>query len=249
MSFCTILAACSLSPYPEEFGCEGSTDYGACMSMSDAHRAAVTGNFKGKRLTKDGEVDVDGGELEDSNDGKKMENISAASPAGLEHGLLADEHSRYEAAQYRELRRLVQQDVTPILKPPEVVRTYIVAYEADFGLSETPVLKMGEVIYSAGKPQWVVKGAQPIGGVGRPGEVGEGILVPLMEDSRWDQIPAVQLPTPTPTQTAAGARQKRVSQQQILSGALPQPNVNRQIPQKTQRNQKAVKTANQGGLR
>lgn len=124
-------------PYNENFACEGSEDYGKCVSVSGAYKEAVTGEAQGVRIGKDG---------------KAEEPTAAASPTP-KRGASA-EYGAYRTQLYRELETLISDPVTPMVKQPRVVRTLILNY----GTEEKgkPLFMPRYVFWLAEDPHWVL---------------------------------------------------------------------------------------------
>lgn len=100
-----LLGGCSvLAPYDSKFQCERSRDYGKCVDVQGAYSEALGGT-----------VEMPKAEPREAAEGQ-------APPAP------ADNFNRYKATEYGELARLIDDPVTPVVAPPKVLRTLIVAY-------------------------------------------------------------------------------------------------------------------------
>jgi conjugal transfer pilus assembly protein TraV len=133
-----------MSPYPEKFGCKNS-DHGVCISPDRAYQDAVAG-----RVSKpDPAVTND----------KKLLHAHGGNPA---HAAGKPSHGNtpppafagYRDSVYAELRGLLDQPATPMLKSPRTVRTLILPY-ADRQRPDR--LYMPRYVWSIlERPQWVV---------------------------------------------------------------------------------------------
>ena len=151
-----LLSSCAavgsiMSPYSEKFSCKNS-DHGQCILPEQAYEDAVAG----RPSRSDPAV---------TNDRKLLRTArpsSATSPASTEprhhgHSRNASSASAFEGYRdsvYRELQGLIDQPVTPMLKPPRTVRTLILPY-ADRQRPDR--LYMPRYVYSIlDAPNWVV---------------------------------------------------------------------------------------------
>ena len=134
-----------MSPYPEKFGCKNS-DHGVCISPDKAYQDAVAG-----RVSKsDPAVTSD----------KKLLHArgadQAAASARPSRGKipLPPAFAGYRDSVYAELRGLLDQPATPMLKAPRTVRTLILPY-ADRQRPDR--LYMPRYVWSIlERPEWVV---------------------------------------------------------------------------------------------
>lgn len=111
-----LLAGCSIFvPFESEFSCTADRNYGKCTDVDGAYSEALGGTLDVEYV---GANDVAKRRKKDRSEGKKS-GETAASPDGL---------SRYKQAEYEELAKLIEAPVTPVVKPPEVLRTLVVAY-------------------------------------------------------------------------------------------------------------------------
>jgi conjugal transfer pilus assembly protein TraV len=139
-----------MSPYSEKFSCKNS-DHGQCIHPDKAYEDAVAGrpSRSDPAATNDKKLLRNHGDAENPNDvsmragGKAMPGGNAA-------------FGSYRDSVYRELQGLIDQPVTPMLKPSQAVRTLILPY-ADRQRPDR--LYMPRYVYSIlDKPQWVVGG-------------------------------------------------------------------------------------------
>lgn len=133
-----------MSPYPEKFGCKNS-DHGVCISPDRAYQDAVAG-----RVSKsDPAVTND----------KKLLHAHGGNPATASgkppHGKTPPPaFAGYRDSVYAELRGLLDQPATPMLKSPRTVRTLILPY-ADRQRPDR--LYMPRYVWSIlERPEWVV---------------------------------------------------------------------------------------------
>lgn len=126
-----------MSPYSEKFSCKND-DHGQCIHPDKAYADAVAGvaSKSDPAVTRDKKLLPDG----------KQARGSVMSASGAFEG--------YRDSVYRELQGLIEQPVTPMLKPPRTVRTLILPY-ADRQRPDR--LYMPRYVYSlVERPQWVV---------------------------------------------------------------------------------------------
>ncbi|AOH85666.1 conjugal transfer protein TraV [Sphingomonas panacis] len=168
-----------MSPYSEKFSCKNS-DHGQCIHPDKAYDDAVAG----RASRSDPRV---------TNDRKLLRAQAGAdgAPAGsARRGAKADVPSPflgYRDSVYRELQGLIDQPVTPMLKPSVTVRTLILPY-ADRQRPDR--LYMPRYVYSiVDKPVWVVGGylVEPVSPAAR---------APVLDQVRERPADAVDPPTP-----------------------------------------------------
>ncbi|WP_454882987.1 TraV family lipoprotein [Sphingomonas oryzagri] len=133
-----------MSPYPEKFGCKNS-DHGVCIAPNKAYEDAVAGRVS----TSDPAV---------TNDKKLLHAHGADQAATITkppHGKAPPPaFAGYRDSVYAELRGLLDQPATPMLKAPRTVRTLILPY-ADRQRPDR--LYMPRYVYSIlERPEWVV---------------------------------------------------------------------------------------------
>ena len=130
-----------MSPYSEKFSCKNS-DHGQCIHPDKAYADAVAGVAS----KSDPAVTRDKAMLR--NKGERRSGHTVA-PAATSSGFTG-----YRDSVYRELQGLIDQPVTPMLKPPRTVRTLILPY-ADAQRPDR--LYMQRYVFSIlERPQWVV---------------------------------------------------------------------------------------------
>ena len=160
-----------MSPYSEKFSCKND-DHGQCIHPEKAYADAVAGvaSKSDPAVTRDRKL---------LRDGK-----AARGSTGTTSGAFAG----YRDSVYRELQGLIEQPVTPMLKPPRSVRTLILPY-ADRQRPDR--LYMPRYVYSlVERPQWVV---------------GDYLVVPVSPASRASVLEQVR-DRPDDGQNDAGAR-------------------------------------------
>lgn len=133
-----------MSPYPEKFGCKNS-DHGVCISPDKAYQDAVAGR-------------VSRSDPAVTNDKKLLRAHGVdpvPAPAKQGHGKAPPPaFAGYRDSVYAELRGLLDQPATPMLKSPRTVRTLILPY-ADRQRPDR--LYMPRYVYSIlERPEWVV---------------------------------------------------------------------------------------------
>ena len=170
LSGCATLGS-AMSPYSEKFSCKND-DHGQCIHPQKAYADAVAGvaSKSDPAVTRDRKL---------LRDGK-----AARGSTGTTSGAFAG----YRDSVYRELQGLIEQPVTPMLKPPRSVRTLILPY-ADRQRPDR--LYMPRYVYSlVERPQWVV---------------GDYLVAPVSPASRANVLEQVR-DRPDDGQNDAGAR-------------------------------------------
>lgn len=136
LSGCATLGSV-MSPYSEKFSCKND-DHGQCIHPDKAYADAVAGvaSKSDPAVTRD----------------KKM--LRGDKAAGRAGKAAPGAFTGYRDSVYRELQGLIDQPVTPMLKPSRAVRTLILPY-ADRQRPDR--LYMPRYVYSVlERPQWVV---------------------------------------------------------------------------------------------
>lgn len=117
-AMCVSLSGCALfNPYDSEFMCQATDDYGRCVSVDGAYSDALAGRRN----------------LRKSEGRKSMDETEDARRAGETQA-----YSAYKHSEYREMRALLDLPVTPLVKPPKVLRTLITAYPSSARTLYTP---------------------------------------------------------------------------------------------------------------
>lgn len=120
---CVALSGCALfNPYDSEFMCQATDDYGRCMSVDGAYTDAVAGRKNPPR----------------SKGKKSVDDTEHAASDAAQRQAEAASYSAYKQSEYREMRALLDQPVTPLVKPPKVLRTLITAYPSNAKTLYTP---------------------------------------------------------------------------------------------------------------
>lgn len=117
---CLGASGCSMFPYDSHFLCEKNADYGRCMSMQGAYNDSLSGE------TATTVSDNAKSEGEGSVHKPTKEEIKSMADAKLEDQKARDE---YRNSQYRAMADLMNAPVAPVLAPPKVLRTMVVAYQ------------------------------------------------------------------------------------------------------------------------
>jgi conjugal transfer pilus assembly protein TraV len=156
------LSGCStvgslMSPYSEKFSCKNS-DHGQCIHPEKAYEDAVAGRrprsdpavTRDKKLLREPGVPQTDAE---SGIGTPAQASTKTMPGGKD---MPGAYAGYRDSVYRELQGLIDQPVTPMLKPSQAVRTLILPY-ADRQRPDR--LYMPRYVYSIlERPSWVVGG-------------------------------------------------------------------------------------------
>lgn len=145
-SWLVVVAAVALSgckalvPYHSTFMCEKTNDYGKCQDVQHAYQEAIAGAPQaaepGKK--KDERTWRYRTTTPKSSDGKLRRLETKARPGVIPASLNSEipGEELYRDRKYRELAALIEQPVTPIVRPPQVIRTLIVGYRANNALYE-----------------------------------------------------------------------------------------------------------------
>lgn len=114
-----LLSGCSIfAPYDSEFQCERSRDYGKCTDVAGAYSDALGGEMGGHPM-----------EEPDSAKKKKKKGEAEEPIRTREDDQLAQQSfNRYKSAEYGEMANLIEKPVTPVVAPPKVLRSLVVAY-------------------------------------------------------------------------------------------------------------------------
>lgn len=132
-----LLSGCSIfTPYDSEFMCSATDDYGRCVDVNGAYNEALAGSKNPPR--RKGKTPVD--------------DEAAAAADAAQQASQAASYSAYKDSEYREMRKLLDQPVTPLVKPPKVLRTLITAYPSSQRTLYTPRY----VFYFADEGQFVL---------------------------------------------------------------------------------------------
>ena len=146
---CTTLGS-MMSPYSEKYSCKNS-DHGQCIHPDKAYADAVAG----RPSRSDPAVTIDKKLLRGNVDTAHPDTGFARAGGKAMPGY-PGAFGTYRDSVYRELQGLIDQPVTPMLKPSQAVRTLILPY-ADRQRPDR--LYMPRYVYSIlDKPQWVVGG-------------------------------------------------------------------------------------------
>lgn len=140
-----LCSGCSiLMPYEEDFACRLQDNYGKCISVEGAYEEAVTGESQGEFLRKSDYEE----EEEDSDSAHESSKIHGTEKQ------TDNEFTTYRQTMYNELSELIEDPVTPMLKPPKTIRTLILPYSAK---NEKVRLFMPRYVYSiVDDPRWVL---------------------------------------------------------------------------------------------
>lgn len=106
------MSGCALFvPFESEFMCERTNEYGQCITVAGAYDQAVGGEASPAPAG------------EGKKERKRKRGDQEASPD-------AAAYSRYRAAEYDRMLSLMDQPVAPLVRPPKVLQTLVVAYSA-----------------------------------------------------------------------------------------------------------------------
>lgn len=140
-----------MSPYSEKFSCKNS-DHGQCIHPEKAYEDAVAG----RKPRSDPAVTRDKKLLRDPGGMQADGSPGTGAMAQASDKAMPGAYAGYRDSVYRELQGLIDQPVTPMLKPSQAVRTLILPY-ADRQRPDR--LYMPRYVYSIlERPSWVVGG-------------------------------------------------------------------------------------------
>jgi len=144
------MSACSIMPYNENFACEGDADYGRCTNVAGAYNESLTGEPSGPKIQKDSSSDYD--ELEKSKSGSPWETFKETRESfwrdkdpkqTVSEETLKDEtvkkatvkifkrpYISYKEEVYKELKQIISEPETPMVRQATQVRTLILTYGA-----------------------------------------------------------------------------------------------------------------------
>jgi len=105
--FSLLLSGCAslgsvLAPYKGNFMCEDTDDFGRCQNVTKAYEEAISSDM----------VETDETEIGQSRDTYK------------------EARNAYKESEYHEMRKLIDEPVTPLVKQPKVLRTLVAAYSS-----------------------------------------------------------------------------------------------------------------------
>lgn len=180
-----------MSPYSEKFSCKNS-DHGQCIHPEKAYEDAVAGRTprsdpavtRDKKLLRGTEVST--------TDGAQPGTGGTVQPRGK---AMPGAYAGYRDSVYRELQGLLDQPVTPMLKPSQAVRTLILPY-ADRQRPDR--LYMPRYVYSIlERPSWVVGGylVEPVSPASQIPVLGQLREKPT---DNIDPVPAAPASAPAP---------------------------------------------------
>lgn len=114
------LGGCSLVPYQSHDPCAG-TGYGKCVSASQAYDEAVSGEASGPEIEPGTQVDTE----------KKTGEAHRIDSRAPGDNRAKTERVDYKASVYRELKTLIDEPVTPMVRMPQLIRLLVMPYPGD----------------------------------------------------------------------------------------------------------------------
>ncbi len=148
----TALASCALVPYEEQFACEATDDYGRCVSVQGAYHEALTGQAQGAKIRRK--------RSGDDNEAPRDGEINPAEAPSGEAGGEQSSYQSYRSSVYQKLKRMVKAPVTPMVKPPQIVRTLVLNYQSE--MAGNPLFMHRYVYFFADEPSWVLDTPRPV---------------------------------------------------------------------------------------
>lgn len=114
------LSSCSLlAPFDSKFQCERSRDFGKCTDVQGAYTDALGGQVDPEHPIEEPNTAKDKKHKTESVDIARTREDDAVGRSNL---------NRYKAAEYAEMAGLIEKPITPVIAPPKVLRTLVVAY-------------------------------------------------------------------------------------------------------------------------
>lgn len=114
------ISACSLlAPFDSKFQCERNRDYGKCTDVKGAYNDALGNPEDPEHPIEEPGRKRSGRSRPEADPSPRFREDDAVARANI---------NRYKAAEYREMAGLIEQPVTPVVAPPKVLRTLVVAY-------------------------------------------------------------------------------------------------------------------------
>lgn len=137
-----ISTGCSVLPYEENFACSRNPTYGKCVSVEGAYDEAVTGVEQGAVITQKGAQ-------------KSKPKSKASADSKSDDVKNPDSYSSYRNEQYDQLRSLIAEPQTPMVRKATESRTLILSYSPKL---QRDRLYMPRYVYSIHKPAEFVLG-------------------------------------------------------------------------------------------
>ncbi len=142
-----LLMSCStLIPYEENFACRNRDNLGKCLDVDRAYGEAVDdthhyGHFDENAGAGNSPVHADGDPGVSDRDSDRVTRAFRS----------------YKQREYRELSSLIESPVTPVVKPPRVIRTLILPYAGTRDDRNKQYLYMPRYVYSIlEEERWVL---------------------------------------------------------------------------------------------
>lgn len=155
-------SACSVVPYENDFACRLKDNYGKCISMDDAYKEAKTGIEEHPLMKPASEQDDEDEEVIKKNESNIVD-ISKKQDMNYDN---------YINGYYKELNKLVDKPITPMVKQAKTIRTLIIPYSNDSGSTmwgeryAHSIIKEPSFIYG----QYMLKKSERIESIMHPNE-------------------------------------------------------------------------------
>jgi conjugal transfer pilus assembly protein TraV len=177
-----MLVGCKvLVPYDSKFACEGTQDFGRCMDVQTAYEDALGTAANAQGRDKSGKTapkwEYRGAPSKGATSSPTLKRMRAKDAKGTQVAFLpASTEELYRQSQYRELARLIEEPVTPIVQPPKVLRTLIVSYSAGdslympryvYYLADEAKFVLGEYLRGEGAHKTVYPNSAPVAKTGK----------------------------------------------------------------------------------
>mgnify|MGYP000648663231 CR=1 FL=1 len=129
-----LLTGCSIVPYEEEFACKRKNNLGKCISALEAYEEAVTGVEKAPYMVPASEQDDEDNKEDETK--RKVNHL-------MVNNNKPSEYTSYLNGYYSELKELVDDPKTPMVRQARKVRTLVLPYNPS-----EKVIYMDRYIYS-----------------------------------------------------------------------------------------------------
>jgi conjugal transfer pilus assembly protein TraV len=135
----SVLIITGCFPYENDFACRLTDNYGHCVDVQGAYKAAVTGVPTGRPLRK----------------GERIDRASSHGDSAAKDGSTAiNNYADYKQKMYREMSDLIESPTTPMLMPAKQIRTLFLPYSAH---NEKTRLFMQRYVYTVVEdPKWIM---------------------------------------------------------------------------------------------
>ncbi len=115
-----LLSGCGIfAPYDSKFQCERSRDFGKCTDVQGAYSDALGGDMDAAHPIEEPNTSKKKSKKGDTEEMVRTREDDALARANF---------NRYKSAEYGEMANLIEKPITPVVAPPKVLRSLVVAY-------------------------------------------------------------------------------------------------------------------------